>query len=251
MNRTIAFEGVVGSHNYFLNREDSDKDKKTFYYPSFEDLYSGDKQSIALVSKMEDNELHDIRKYPMMLYKANVNFIEPLFSVEIAKKDELFEELIVLREDIARMNLPYLFDACFLGMFDRKYREFLRDTNYIDLLESEEERRKKINKHVMVGYRILDFLERYANTNFESFEQAIRYRHEVEDERVMKEQLFAFRDGRYTDPVMEEMLLRKKERVAKLKDVYKSYSINHSLNQHIQKRVKEHVRLNLLKEFNQ
>lgn len=250
MNRKIAFEGVVGSHNYLLNREDSDKDKKTFYYPTFDDLYSGDKQSIANVTKNEDNELHDVRKYPLMLYKANVNFIEPLFSVEIERKDELFDELMALREDIARMNLPYLFDACFLGMFERKYREFLRDTNYIDLRESEEDRKKKVSKHVMVAYRILDFLERYADNNFQSFEQAIRYRNEVEKDVVMKRQLFEFRDGKYSDAVMEKLLLKKKETVAKLKEVYHSHSVNESLNLHIQERVKYHVRLNLQKELN-
>ena len=38
-NRKFAFKSLVGSHNYNLNIETSDKDYKVFVFPTFDDLY--------------------------------------------------------------------------------------------------------------------------------------------------------------------------------------------------------------------
>ena len=126
MNRKVSFKALVGSHNYNLQIESSDKDYKAFFLPSFEDLYSGEKYPKSITSDTEDIEYHDIRKLPNMLWKSNVNFLEVLFSMEVYKYDELYDKLRSKREEIVRMNLPYLYDAC-MGMFKQKYKEFKRD----------------------------------------------------------------------------------------------------------------------------
>ena len=39
--RHIAVRALVGSHNYNLNDESSDRDYKVFVFPNFGDLYKG------------------------------------------------------------------------------------------------------------------------------------------------------------------------------------------------------------------
>jgi len=249
MRKNIAFTVLVGSHNYRLNREESDKDWKSFFYPNFEDLYYGDKNSISKVNQVEDVEYHDIRKLPQMLYKSNVNFVEVLFSTEVKKSDSLYQELKFKREDIARMNLPYLFDACF-GMYERKYKEFVRDTNRANSMEGEEEElKKKYCKHAMVAYRILDFLERYAHTGFESFAEAIVYDERKEADNYMKYFLFDIRDGKYGIKQLETLLQKKKAETQRWKEIYKSKKVDEALYQWIEKIVKQHVYYNLQKEL--
>lgn len=254
MTNPIAFEVAVGSYNYRLYRphRGSDKDYKEFYYPTFNTLYEGDKQSVAKKSLIVDKERHDVRKLPDMLYKANVNFLEVLFSLEVLKKDALYQKLVAMKEDIARMNLPYLFEACFLGMFDRKLREFDRDTNYVDFREPEGALQDKVCKHVMVAYRILDFLERYANNGFTSFGNAISYRDDNEADQVAKQFLFSVRDGEFYSfggSQMKEILLEKKEKVEPLRELYISQKANQELNQTVIQIVKDAVKEQLLLEL--
>nr|WP_235887980.1 nucleotidyltransferase domain-containing protein [Neobacillus paridis] len=80
----LAFQAVVGSHNYNLVTPTSDKDKKAFFFPNFYILYKGfQPASKAITGETEDIEYHDIRKLTHLLFKSNVNFLEVLFSVEV------------------------------------------------------------------------------------------------------------------------------------------------------------------------
>lgn len=204
-----SFKALVGSHNYNLNTKDSDKDYKEFFYPSFDDLYSGEKYSKSVTGEMEDVEYHDIRKLPDMLWKSNVNFLEVLFSIEVKQYDLLYKELHNKREKIARMNLPYLYDAC-MGMFYKKKKEYERD------LQKEVEW-KKICKHVMSTVRIVDVLNRYCSNNW-NFEDAIRY---TEDE-FMYRTLMDIRNCRYDDQLQLNIFIDGAEKLlGALKGTYK------------------------------
>ena len=58
---------IVGSHNYNLTTENSDKDYKLFILPEFEDLYSGNLFSTPnVVSSTMDYDIHDIRQLPKL-----------------------------------------------------------------------------------------------------------------------------------------------------------------------------------------
>jgi predicted nucleotidyltransferase len=245
MNRKISFKALVGSHNYNLQIESSDKDFKAFFIPNFEDLYSGEKYSKSIISDTEDVEYHDIRKLPDMLWKSNVNFLEVLFSMEVHKYDELYDWLCSKREEIARMNLPYLYDAC-MGMFNKKYKEFQRDVNYItkDDLNNFEQWKNKINKHAMSALRILDFLERYKNFNY-NFQLAIRYTYEAQ-----RDNLLSVRKGKYSFNELDEMMqLTEQYTIEKLKDWYKGHKPNEEMKQWVEYVVKEHVKENVKREL--
>lgn len=183
--RKDSFIALVGSHNYNLNTESSDYDFKSFFYPSFDDLYSGEKYSKARTSDNEDTEFHDVRKLPDMLWKSNVNFVEVLFSKGASVLDSgLYRELHNRREDIARMNLPYLYDAC-MGMFYKKKKEYERDLNNCSEWS-------KVCKHIMSASRIVDFLHRYEMNGWD-FEAAFSY----EDDEYMRGTLMSIRNGKY------------------------------------------------------
>lgn len=230
LDRKLCFKALVGSHNYNLQTEESDKDYKIFFYPNFDDLYQGGQYTKAMVSDDEDVEFHDIRKLPNLLYKSNVNFMEVLFSEEYEVYDEeLFSKLFSLREEISKINLPYFYDACF-GMFLRKMKEYHRD--------KEKDLTRKTYKHAMSAYRILDFLERYRYNSFSSFKRAIQYNFD-DPARVL---LLNIRKGIYNFMEIEEMIEEKEEKIKLLKDAYKSMEVNVALKEKIELIVKESVK---------
>lgn len=233
--RKDSFKALVGSHNYNLNTPESDKDYKVFFYPSFDDLYSGEKYSKSKTSDTEDVEYHDIRKLPDMLWKSNVNFVEVLFSTEVTKYDNyLYSELHSKREEIAAMNLPYLYDAC-MGMYHKKHKEAERSLAKNDI--------KKARKDVMSAYRILDFLNRYANNQFISFENAINYK---EDDPV-KKFLLEIRNG-LTDNMFNKLELKLKL-TEELKPIYKSSAKNLEIKEWLYKTVKWEVEEKIFMEL--
>lgn len=85
----MAFKALVGSHNYNLADENSDKDYKMFVLPTFEDLYKGKMYSKQIIGETEDLDVHDIRKIVNLFYKSNINFIEVLFTNELHVNDAL------------------------------------------------------------------------------------------------------------------------------------------------------------------
>ena len=110
--RKEAFKALVGSHNYNLNTQTSDKDYKVFVLPTFDDLFSGRQFSKATTGEI-DIEYHDIRKLSNLLWKSNINFLEVLFSEELEintsltkdSKDKI-EEIINLKDQILEWTYP-------------------------------------------------------------------------------------------------------------------------------------------------
>ncbi|WP_080845635.1 DNA polymerase beta superfamily protein [Cytobacillus gottheilii] len=238
--RENAFKVLVGSHNYNLNTANSDKDYKMFFYPSFEDLYSGEKYSKATTGETEDVELHDIRKLPDMLWKSNVNFLEVLFSKEVEEYRayfNLYKELHSKREEIASMNLPYLYDAC-MGMFHKKKKEFERDIEKsVDW--------SKVSKHTMSVTRIVDFLHRYEANNW-SFENAIYY----SENEHMRNTLLDIRNGKYETETELRVFIDGSERLLQaIKPVYKSKQTNEEVKEWMYKTVKWEVEEKIFTEL--
>lgn len=175
ITRKEVFRALVGSHNYNLQGEGSDKDYKIFVAPSFDDLYNNEQYSKSIIGEDIDLDIHDIRKIPRLFYKSNVNFLEVLFSEEIKVDDSeinvLINQIFAMKNEVARMNLPYLYNAC-IGMYITKMK----------LLEKGTEGTKHLvdkygydTKQALHAFRILDFLRRYALYGFTDFKKAIWY----------------------------------------------------------------------------
>lgn len=124
--RKVAIKALVGSHNYNLNTINSDKDYKYFVFPTFDDLYSGKMFSTARQSEELDFDVHDIRQLANLLWKANLNFIEVLYSKDIIFDHNLVP-LFLRKYDFSRMNLPTFYNATY-GMHLMKMKALHKGT---------------------------------------------------------------------------------------------------------------------------
>lgn len=124
--REVVVKALVGSHNYNLNTPNSDRDYKLFVTPTFDDLYNNVRFSTGEQSDKMDYTVHDVRALPELVWKANVNFVEVLFS-----KDVYFHPALAWAfdhaEELAGMNLPKFFTAC-MGMSNEKMRTLHKGT---------------------------------------------------------------------------------------------------------------------------
>lgn len=232
-----VFKALVGSHNYNLNTETSDKDYKVFVLPTFDDLFFGRQFSKAVTGDV-DIEYHDIRKLSNLLWKSNINFLEVLFSEELEininlTKDsrDKIKEIIKLRDQIARMNLPYLYNAC-VGMYISKKKQVDKGT---------ENTQKLIVKHgydtkqAMTTIRILDFLKRFAEIDFSDFKKAIWYK--------KPEGMLLIKNGYLSKEAYQRLADKAFNEIeSKYKDLYKRQEPNKELNQHLINNIKSIIK---------
>ncbi|WJJ55312.1 hypothetical protein QB910_000068 [Dabrowskivirus KKP3916] len=203
MSNTKIFSCLVGSHNYNLNDENSDKDYKVFTMPSFKDLYYNHMDSKMSVGETEDFDTHDVRKLGQLLWKSNVNYMEILFSNEIIWHQEhsplrvLF--LPEIRNKIAKMNLPYLYKSC-KGMYYNKMKYIHKGTSGTQHLV---EKYGYDTKQALHAFRILDFCFKYAENGFSDFKEAITY------DNSEREFMLSIKSGYFTFPQFEQMIERK------------------------------------------
>ncbi len=166
---TICLKALVGSHNYNLNTANSDRDYKYFVWPTFDDLYENKMYHKEVVTETEDYTVHDIRKLPMLLWKANLNFIEILYSQELDGDKELVSYLTVNRLLLATMNLHGLYNAA-VGMSFEKEKLMTKDS---PARHEAMERYGYDAKSACHAYRVLDFLSKYHATK--NIQQAFWY----------------------------------------------------------------------------
>lgn len=232
-DRKLVFKSLVGSQNYNLATPRSDKDYKAFVYPTLNDLYEGKFVKKAVVTDNEDTEYHDIRKLPVLLSKSNVNFVEVLFTEEVTSRDELHKEFYNLRNDIAKMNLSYLFDAS-MGMFNNEVKLYKKKMEVGQELQA--------YKYAASAIRITDFLIRFFNTDFNDFKQAIWY----EDDSVRRDFILTVKRGESTIKDVNHALRVQEREAVLLKEDYKSRKKDRELENHIQELVKNHTLDHLL-----
>lgn len=172
-DRRPVVKCLVGSHNYNLAEEGSDRDYKVFVLPTFDDLYRGNTYSKSIIGDAEDWDVHDVRKVVHLWWKANLNFIEVLYSTDVQFLSDAPElkRIWDMRDRIVRMNLPYLYKAC-EGMYYNKMKYLEKGTEGTQHLV---ERYGWDTKQGMHAYRILDFVMRFAQTDFDDFQRAMTY----------------------------------------------------------------------------
>lgn len=240
--RKELFRALVGSHNYNLNTETSDKDYKIFVAPTFDDLYFNKQFSKCYIGETEDFDCHDIRKISSLWWKANVNFLEILFSKEIylntclsSETKRLLHTIFRHKEKIARMNLPYLYNAC-IGMHITKKKQIDKGTKGTQHLV---EKYGYDTKQAMHSIRILDFLRRFANSDFNDFGFAIKY----DENDDFRELLLDIKGGLYSKEQFINISNNILEEIEKkYKEVYYSKSPDEATNQNLINVVKKIVK---------
>lgn len=244
--RKVAFKSLVGSHNYNLNTIESDKDYKVFIIPTFDDLYFNNTFSKSYIGKTEDFDVHDIRKCSSLWYKANVNFLEVLFSEEFSinhnldnKSKLLIAELYQMKNDIAKMNLKYLYDAC-IGMYYNKIKYLEKGTEGTQHLV---DKFGYDTKQALHAWRILDFLRRFADTGFNDFKSAIWY----SEDDIKRRFLLDLKNGMYSLNEYKETVANTLNHVeGNYKDKYRSQVLDEDTNNKLLEIIKELVRINLV-----
>jgi len=131
-NRTLAVNALTGSYNYNLNTPTSDKDYKFFVFPNFDDLYAGKMFANAVTSPTLDATCHDVRQLVELVWKANLNFIEVLFS-EACVRDSSLDFIFIARDSLATMNLYTFFKATY-GMHLMKIKDLKKGTGNTTML---------------------------------------------------------------------------------------------------------------------
>ena len=228
-NRTVLFSCLTGSYNYNLNTPTSDKDYHIFVCPAFDDLYYGTMLTKQYITDEEDLMVYDVRRMPELLWKSNPSFIEVLYTKELVVEDRITDddrldesvkhgirELIAHRDEFARMNLPYLWDAC-IGIFLNKTKNYIKGTSGTSGLVR---KYGYDTKQVMHAIRGLWILQRYAENGFGSFGDAIWF--EGED----REYLLSIKEGRYTIDQAADAMDRKLREVERYKPLYKEQKTN-------------------------
>lgn len=229
--RKVLFVAKVGSVNYNLHDELSDEDFKVYVLPTFDDLYSGKRYVKSVVTDVVDYTVHDVRDFAQQLKKSNVNFVEVLFTSDLTLHEPALLPLFEMREQVARMNLPYFYDACF-GMLYNKLKTFEKGTGGTNTLV---EKYGYDTKSFMTMYRMMDFLMRYEEKGFTSFLEAVRY---TDEERAymlsLKQGLMSKEEAMKT---VEEMKLKLEEKKA----VYKSHTFQEETYAEVEELLKKLV----------
>lgn len=162
LERKKVFTSLVGSHNYNLATENSDKDYKSFYYPVYEDFYFRHQLSLKTVIDNNDYELKDLRLLYSLLVDANLNYLELLYSKEVMDyTDDLFYfKLIDARDTIVALHV---------------------DRMYLSIMGSIIQRMKNVNsltnnynpKHLYHAMRFYYFINEFYSGNFSNFGDAL------------------------------------------------------------------------------
>lgn len=235
-NRKVVFKALVGSHNYNLNDETSDKDYKYFVMPTFDDLYKGKMFSASKVGTTEDYDVHDVRKLVDLFWKANVNFLEVLYSKDFEWHISSAQTLFRMRQEIVTMNLPYLYSAC-KGMYFEKMKRLEKGTEGTQHLV---DKYGYDTKQALHAYRVRDFCIRFAENDFSDFNDAMRY--ETDEFHQM---LLDIKHGKFSRSEFDSILYLQDEYFVEAEAKFKSQSPNLETKAKLEQLIKNLVRDNL------
>ena len=250
--REVLFAAKVGSYNYNLQVEGSDEDFYVFTMPRYTDLYDGNLYTKQTITDDLDYTSFDLRRLPDLLWKSNPHTVELLFTkdlrvntrmeyVEGAETFKLLDLPIFIQdknESIARMNLPYLWDST-MGCVRSEMKR---------LKGNEEQELTKLHgyntKAAMHAVRLLDLLDRYADSGFEDFESALVYNGQ------RRTDILDIRKGKYTYIEMQDVLNTRIPLIEeKWKDAYKSAKPKETTYARLKKAVYEVARIYTLYEL--
>lgn len=244
--REVLFTSLVGSQNYNLNDENSDKDYKVFSLPTFDDLYKNVSYAEHITGDEEEFDIHDIRRLIDQICSSNMDFIETFYSIETnihsENKDinQLVSQLFNIRDDIANINLKGLYIICgriYSSKINKLYKG--RSTN-----------NKLVKKYgyntkqALHAYRAIDFIVRYAETDFKDFDKAIRY---SDGERA---EMLDIKYGKHTD--LEFMKMAEEfynNKYLKLEGRFDGMKLDRDLKKHVEDIIMSIVKINIKNEL--
>lgn len=239
---------LSGSDNYNLSIN-NEKGYKKFLLPSLNDLVSGRDFLKNYVTDSEDSSYHDVRKLIHELKAKKLNYLEVLFSEEVQFNSSLtaFEGSVLLklfeyRETIVRSNLERLYTTMMNEYFQQKsfiYRSTSRNETFINEYGYDV-------RSAFQAQKLLFILERYANSNFSNFKNAIWFETEGEHYQL----LMKIRQGQVSSKEIGRELDRYKQRIdRKYAQLYKTFPKNDELLDELTTDIEQLIIHNLKKEL--
>lgn len=239
------FAATIGSHNYNLNTPESDKDMVKYVTPTFNEIYKGLLNSYNYSDNNTETTVHDVRRLPELLWKSNPNQLEAIFSNNIAylyddndtKNHDYFIDIFNMKNDISRINVPYLFDAT-VGMHKSYMGKLEKSKSFLD-----DDTIKYDCKAAMNAVRTLLTIIRFYNNDFDYYGKAIRYH--GADKRFLLE----IKSGFYSYENIKNMIDHYQHQVMVIEKSYKNFEPNYVTLDELNRIVKELVKYNIKKEL--
>lgn len=212
------FMALIGSQNYNIHTINSDADFKVIGAPTKHMLYTGKNLKEEVNVSTGILEYKDLRDYGYLLSSSNINFVETLFSKQIILLDERFKSILEFllenREQIARMNIPNLFNSS-KGMANKGFNE----------ANSKPEWHKPARNSLRVT---LTFL-RYAESDFNNYESALYFT------GAEREKLLLLQDGSVPFEEYAEEYNILQEKMLSFGKICSSFEQNTSLKEQMEK----------------
>lgn len=234
-SRAIALASLTGSRNYHLNNETSDHDFKIFTYPDFDDLYSNIYFHESNQTPTIDYSIHDVRKLPRFLAKADIGFLEVMYSEDIRADDLISNFIQRYKGEITVSNLPRMFSACYHTSEEKESGLFQGTITTKPLIEIYGYN----TKEALHAYRNLDFLCRFHATEFQDFKAALKYNEQD------KKLLLDIRNGKYTIDEYREMLYTRRRDTEQIQEAYEDSPVNFNAIELLTTLIKESVRIKI------
>ncbi|WP_088363822.1 hypothetical protein, partial [Bacillus cereus] len=191
------FMALIGSQNYNIDTIKSDSDFKVIGAPTKYMLYTGKNLKEEIATQTGILEYKDCRDYVYLLTSSNINFVETLFSTKIVLLDDRFKSILEFilehREQIARMNIPNLFNSS-KGMANKGFKLANNKTDW--------------HKPARNSIRTMLTFLRYAESNFKNYETSL-YFTGIEREKLLLLQSGSVTFEEYTEEYkyLEEKLM--------------------------------------------
>jgi predicted nucleotidyltransferase len=235
----LAIQG--GSHMRNLNNENSDVDMKYFVLPTFDDLYEKKVHSKQTTSDEIDEDVQDVRRLETLFFKSNPAYLDLLFSPHIQTFGTGHaNQIITMRDEIARMNLSNLYSAS-MGTMQQNIKDLQNPTS--EKVAKLIERHAYNPKKAMLCVHLAKMLVKFYNNNFTNYKEAIWYEG---DERDF---MLRLKQGHYTFDQVKQFIKIAKEDASDLKELYKSNPVNEETNETLKAILRDLVRKNFLKNL--
>lgn len=196
----IILGGIVGSFNFKLNDNLSDRDMRFYLMPSLDDLVRNRVPRQLILYKDNDIQMHDIRRFLYFVRMGDANMISILFSDEMVvnpKFQEFVNLLVSRREEIAEASQGAI-GAWGSSMFNKK----MGLLHYYKENELFYEQYGYNTKAACQAFYHIKFINKYlSNLHYnvdEPFKKAI-------DCSEIREQVLDIKSGAYTESAFMDL----------------------------------------------
>lgn len=202
LKRKVAFSALIGSHNYNLADEKSDKDYKLFVYPIIEDFYFSHQ-----VSKNEkdlsgnDFDVKDFRFLTNLLSTANPAYLEILFSVDVKNKENsLYQDLLKNRDEIIHSHLSQMYTTSIGQIIERL--KTIKKSN-ISYLEIKTQNGRSYCKALATALRLKNLISSFYLDDFKDFGNKLYY----QNDNKMRQHLLNIKKGFFSESELANSII--------------------------------------------